>query len=300
MIDAGEFEARTEVLIQPSLVVTAGERHEIFVGNNVPVPVTENGGLAGGTGTTDPGDGSPLTQVQNLLSRTIRFERTDIGIRLEIEAKAGHEGKIQLDLDVEISSLAPSLAGDVTAVGPTFIEQNLTVSARLDDGETAILAVDRLRKETRGRSGVPWLSDLPFLGWLFSRDVELDEDVRLVIAAHAHRVSSPAELVANSIRRRLTFQRQNARESHLPLASESAPFGVRVTTRSREDDAKAIAEGLRLRGHETKVQRWSVAGDEFFDVYVLSLESMADAAEVANVLSGEGWEPDLVVLPTRS
>ncbi|HEB91859.1 MAG TPA: hypothetical protein ENI85_19955, partial [Deltaproteobacteria bacterium] len=119
VIDAGEFRARTEVLIQPHLVVTAGERHEIFVGNNVPVPVTEEGGLAGGTDAADAGDGSALSQVRNLLSRTIRFERTDIGIRLDIEAKAGHRGRIQLDLDVEISSIAPSLAGDITKVGPT-------------------------------------------------------------------------------------------------------------------------------------------------------------------------------------
>lgn len=288
VIDGEEFTARTEVLIQPSLIVTAGEQHEIFVGTNVPVPVTEGSGIADAGSETVEG-----------LSRTIRFDRTDVGIRIGIEARAGHEGKIQLDLDIDISSIAPSLAGDITEVGPTFISQTLTAIARLDDGETAIIAVHRQKSEGRSRSGVPWLSQIPFLGWLFSADAENDEDVRLVIAVRASRVSTPAEFVADSIRRRLAFQRRNARGAALPR-SDGPPFGVRVTTRMREDDAEAIAQGLSLRGHQMVIHRWSLSGESFFDVYIVSLGSMAEAAEIAGVLSQDGWQADLVVLPTRS
>ncbi len=288
VIEAGEFTARTEVLIQPSLIVTAGEHHEIFVGTNVPVPVTEGGGNAGL-------DGATATTV----SRTVRFERTDIGIRVGIEARAGREGKIQLDLDVDISSIAPSLAGDISQVGPTFIRQQLVVTARLDDGETAIIAVHRQKNEGRIRSAVPWLSQIPFLGRFFTADAENDQDVRLVVAVRASRVSTPAELVANSIRRRLAFQRRNARGAALP-SSDGPPFGVRVTTRVREDDAEAIAQGLSLRGYQTLIHRWSLEGEYFFDVYIVSLESMAEAAEIASGLLQDGWEADLVVLPTRS
>lgn len=285
VIDAGEFTARTEVLIQPSLIVTAGEHHEIFVGTNVPVPVTEGGGTADSESAT-------------LVSRTIRFERTDIGIRLGIDVRAGREGKIQLALDVDISSIAPSLAGDISQVGPTFIKQQLVVTARLDDGETAIIAVHRQKNEGRIRSAVPWLSQIPFLGRFFTADAENDQDVRLVVAVRASRVSTPAELVANSIRRRLAFQRHNARDAALP-SSDGPPFGVRVTTRVREDDAEAIAQGLSLRGHQTLIHRWSLEGEYFFDVYIVSLESMAEAAEIASGLLQDGWEADLVVLPTR-
>ena len=46
------------------------------------------------------------------------------------------------------------------------------------------------------------------------------------------------------------------------------------------------------------VHEWSLEDDAFYDVYVVSLESMADAAEIATALADEGWETDLVVLPT--
>lgn len=288
VISAGQFTAYSEVLIQPSLIVASGEQHEIFVGENVPVPVTENSGvndLANATGIS-------------LLTRTTRFERTDIGIRLGIDARAGHEGKIQLGLDIDISSIAPSLAGDISQVGPTFIHQEVTATARLEDGETAIIAMTDQLKEGRAQSGVPWLSDIPFLGWLFGADGEDDLDVRMVIAARAKRISSPAELVADTIRRRLAFQRRNARDSTLPSV-DGPPFGVRVTTRMRKDDAEAIEEGLSIRGYKTVVHGWTLSGEYFFDVYIVALGSMAEAAEVAGVLSEDGWSADLVVLPKR-
>jgi general secretion pathway protein D len=285
VIQGVDFRIRTEVLIQPHLIMVSGERHEIFVGMNVPVPVSE-----GGLGETNS---DSLLGIS--LTRTVRFERKDIGIRLGIDAKAGRQGKIQLDLDVEFSSLVPSLAGSIETVGPSFLEETLTARARLDHGETAIIGVNRERKELRGRQGVPWLSKIPLLGWFFTADVKSEQDVRLVVAVRARRLSSPAALVADSIRRRLAFQRQNARRIGLSH-SDGLPFAVRVTTRARKDDAEAIAEGLSLAGHQAVAHAWSDGGDEFFDVYVVSLASMADAAEIASRLTSEGWDPDLVFL----
>jgi hypothetical protein len=232
------------------------------------------------------------------LSQTTTFERTDIGIRLLIEAKAGREGKIQLKLNIDISAIADSVAGPIEEVGPTFIHESLDATARLDDGETAIIGLLRQRVEGNLDSGVPWLSDLPFIGWLFSADGNDSTDVRLVIAARAARIGSPAELVADSIRRRLAFQRRKARDSKLPSA-DGPPFGVRVTTRTREDDAEAIADGLSFSGHQAVVHRWTLDDDVFFDVYIVSLGSMAEAAEIATALTQDGWKADLVVLPTR-
>lgn len=288
-----DFEARNEVLIQPSLVVIAGEEHEIFVGDNVPIPVTDSG--------IDGGQTIGGVNVRNL-SRTTRFERRDIGTTLRLEARTGRDGKIQLDLEVELSSISlarAALAGDPREVGPSFTEKELVVRARLDDGETAVLAVDQRRRESSLRAGVPFLRDLPFFGFLFRASGRSMEDVRLMIAARARRVSTPAELVADTIRRRLAFERASARTSGLP-GVEGPPYGVRVTTRRRADDADAIAESLALRGHRTRVHRWTFGDDVYHDVYVTHLGSMVDAAALAHVLGDEGWQADLVVLPVRS
>jgi general secretion pathway protein D len=288
-IDGGEFRARNEVLLKPNLIVTAGEQHEIFVGNNFPVPVTE----------TDESGNASTGGLPAGLARTTRFDRTDIGILLEIEARAGRVGKIQLDLNIDVSSLVPSVAGPIEEVGPTFLHQNVDVTARLEDGETAIIAVNKQKSELEGMSGVPWLSDIPFLGYFFSTEFEQAQDTRLVVAARARRMSSPSELVADSIRRRLAFERFNARGKTMPTA-EGPPYGVLVTTREREDDAITIADGFTRSGYRAVVHHWSHSEVEYYDVYIVSLASMSEAAEVAVSLAEDGWEADLVVLPTKS
>ncbi len=292
-IAATDFKGTNEVLIQPSLIVTAGDEHEIFVGLNIPIPVTGDSGISGANAA-----GASIASI----SRTTNFDRRDIGTRLGIRVRSGREGKIQLDLEIELSGIDPlraNLAGDPAQVGPAYVEQFLTVRARLDDGESAVLAMNRDQTETRIDSGVPFLRDLPFFGWLFRTKGTLVEDTRLIIVARARRVSNPSELVADTIRRRLAFERRSAREITLP-ESKGAPYGVRVTTRRREDDAVAIAESLSLRGFSTETHRWSVSGTEYFDVYVTELDSMVEAASVAESLWKEGWQTDLVVFSTRS
>ena len=289
-IAAVDFKGTNEVLIQPSLVVTAGDQHEIFVGRNIPIPVTEDGGITGG-------NGSGAT-----LARTTRFDRRDIGTRLGIEVRAGREGKIQLDLELELSTINPlraSLGGDPAVVGPSFVDQTVTVRALLEDGESAILAMNRDVTENNIASGVPFLRDLPLIGWAFRSRGTLAEDVRLIVAARARRVSNPGELVADTIRRRLAFERRSARESTMPPA-EGSPYAVRVTTRRREDDAEAIAESLSFQGYLTRTHRWTLGGDDYYDVYVIELDSMAAAAALASELSGDGWMADIALLRTRS
>lgn len=294
VIDAGLFQVRTEVLIEPSLILTAGDRHEIFVGNNLPVPVTAGSGLAE---TADTGSG--------LLARETTIERRDVGTLISIEAQAGEAGKIALALEIELSQLAPSQAGDIALVGPTFREQSLTLTARLDDGEVATIALDKETQQTRVRTGTPYLSKLPFIGWIFGRWVESQEDSRLAIAVQVRRIGSPAKRVADSIRRRLAFERRIARDRGMPTASAAeTPFAVLVTTRLREEDAQAISEGLMRRGYASEVHHWSLgrslAESTRYDVYVTSLESMAEAATVAAELAELGWQPDLILLPSRS
>ncbi len=291
VIDAVDRKIRVDVLIQPSLVIVAGEQHEIFVGANVPIPVSSGSALD--STTTTPG-GAVVPSI------SVTFDREDIGVRLNLEAQAGEQGPIQLAVDAELSDIAPSLAGDVEKVGPTLIKQVLSAKASLEDGETAILGIDRENRELVGQGGTPWLSDIPFFGWLFKARGEQVSDIRLVIAARARRLSTPAELVADTIRRRLAFERQRLRESSLP-AEEGSPYGVRVTTRALEEDATAIAQDLERRGHSVQVHRWlDTDRRPLWDVYVRGLDSLAAAGDLAQRLADDGWDADLVVFPPRT
>ncbi len=291
VIEAGDLYAMTEILFEPSLVLTAGDRHEIFVGNNLPVPVS----------ATPEGFSSDEGAVANPLTIQTNFERRDIGINLQLEANTGEEGIIDLEIDLELSELTESVAGDPEEVGPTFIEDKFISNARLRDGEVAIIG-RYLERDTRDVvRGTPWLSSLPFLGWAFTRIDRFDQDVHLVLVAQVRRIESPAELAADTIRRRLAFERRRAQTRSIPsVAPGEAPYAVLVTTRKRRDDAEAIAESLIGRGFEASIHRWELGDGERFDVYVTRLGSMAEAASIAWTLYDDGWQTDVTLLPTRS
>jgi len=291
VLTAGERKIRTDVLMRPSLIVTVGESHEIFVGTNVPVPVSSGSSL---DEVSIGPDGSEILRSDTTI------ERRDTGVKLVIEARASKTGPIFLDLDVEISSLRPSLAGDVTEVGPTFIEQKFHVTAKLNDGEVAVIASHREMRKEKSRDGTPFFSSIPFLGWLFTSETEREEDLRIIVAAQVRRVSSPAALAADSIRRRLAFERRHARRSEFPDVDDDADFAVLVTTRSHSDDATAIAESLEFRGYAAQIHEWTLRDETYFDVYVTLLDSMSEAAEVASTLNREGWQADITVLPRKN
>ncbi|MCR9095881.1 MAG: hypothetical protein NXI30_16795 [bacterium] len=289
-----DFEATNEVLIQPSLVVTAGDQHEIFVGNNVPIPVTDSDSSGLGANTVA---GVNIPQI----SRTTNFDRRDIGTRVTLEATTGTEGKIQLDLEIELSNIdltRANLGGDAAQVGPSYVEQSLVTTARLDDGETAILAVNTDKKTQDVETGVPFFRSIPFLGRFFRSTGTVVDDIKLVIAVRVRRISNPSELVADTIRRRLVFERRASRATNLPLV-EGPPYGVRVTTRVYEEDATAIADSIASEGLATRVHGWSTDTADYWDVYVTGLPSMVDAGVVARELAEQGWETDLVVFSKR-
>ena len=236
-----------------------------------------------------------------MYARTTNFDRQDVGTRLAIEAIAGKEGKIQLDLEIELSKFdltRAAIAGAPAELGPSYVQQTLVTTARLDHGETAILAIDQREKTTRTNSGVPFFRDIPFFGRYFRSSGSQVDEIRLIIAVRARRVSNPSELVADTIRRRLTFERRAARESTLPRV-DGPPYGVRVTTRRVEEDATAIADALGYDGYATRVHEWRTNTADYWDVYVTGLASMVDAGAIARELAEDGWETDLVVFSKR-
>ena len=108
-------------------MITSGDEHEIFAGDNIPIPVAQTEGRAA--------DG-PATSAR--CSQNI--ERQDVGTTLRVTPTVGERGGVRLELTVEVSSLGASVAGDVEEVGPTIQEIIVESTIRLRDGEIAVIA----------------------------------------------------------------------------------------------------------------------------------------------------------------
>ena len=294
VLTANDGRANSTTLMRPHLRMLAGEQQEIFAGNNIPVPVSGVGA------PTTPVSGTPATTTPSQPFVTQRnIERQDVGVSLRVKPTVGEAGGVRLELEVDVSSLAPSLAGDVEEVGPTIRQRKLTSTIHLEDGEFAVIGFAREAGFARTTTGVPWLKDIPLLGWAFKSTSDTAITTLLVITAQARIERSSEEQVADSIRQRLAFERANARLGHVPSTDQTA-WALRVAAVADEAEAKAIAARLETSARPARVSRWESSAGPVFDVTLLSFATLSDANETAHQLREAGYDPELVVLPVEA
>jgi general secretion pathway protein D len=192
VVTADASEVRARLLQRPKLLMASGEEQEIFVGDNIPVPTA----AAGGT--------NPLRTSQNV-------ERRDAGVDLRVRPTVPEEGPVALDLSLEVSAFSGA-----SAAGPTFIERKLDAVIRLESGRSAVIASAELPRRGRVRTGVPFLMDIPFLGWLFRSDQEMVRNTHLIITLSAVRQHPEAGVLTSWMLQRLSGDESDVAESGAP------------------------------------------------------------------------------------
>lgn len=160
----------SRVLLHPRLRVASGETHELFAGDEVPVPVAAPAESAQ--------TGPPLSVSQ-------RVERRDVGLRLRVRPSLGQGDVVQLELELEASRVSPSLAGSVQEVGPTLRKRTLATTVRLEDGRWAVVGLGPEAVLQRVDRGIPWWKEIPAFGWAFEATRDVRARRELVVAARA-------------------------------------------------------------------------------------------------------------------
>ena len=277
VITANEREVSTRVLLRPRLTMLNGEEQEIFVGENVPIPVAQ-------------GDQFSANQTNT------RIERQDVGINLRITPNLGVEGKVALDLLLELSSVTASVAGSIDIVGPTLVSRIIESKVVLADGELAVIGLTQEGSKTRSNTGTPFLQELPVLGPFMRARSTRAFDTHIVFAVQARILRSRSEELAAYMRQRLALERSQSRVRGLERYP-GEPYAILLATRSGQADAQAIADSFEREGLQAQVGRWERRGEERFDVYLSGYPDLSRAGSDALELRERGWAPEVVVLP---
>lgn len=154
IIQALATSSQANLLSTPSIMTLDNEEAKITVGQNVPFRT--------GSFTTDTSGGNnPFTTIQ----------RQDVGVTLKVTPHI-HDGTVvRLDVEQEVSSVVP--ASTQAAAGFADIVTNkrtIETTILADDGQTIVLGGLIQDDITNVDRGIPWLSDIPVLGQLFSNN----------------------------------------------------------------------------------------------------------------------------------
>jgi len=160
LIGLSETDTNINVLSAPRLLTSDNEEAEIIVGENVPIITSR---------TTD--------NSGNLVNS---IDRQDAALTLRFTPQITEGDLVRLKVFLEITQVTDSV-GTVDLVGPTFKKKLLTNSILARDGETVVLGgLFQTDKITSVRK-VPFLGDIPGLGFLFKRTQNKERKTSLLM-----------------------------------------------------------------------------------------------------------------------
>jgi general secretion pathway protein D len=150
LITALSANSKSNLLSTPSLLTLDNQEAEILVGQNVPFQT--------GSYTTDAsGANNPFTTI----------EREDIGVTLKVTPHINDGATLRLEVEQEISSIAPSAGVNAQAVDLVTNKRSIKSVILADDGQVIVLGGLIQDDVTSTDSKVPLLGDIPLIGRLF-------------------------------------------------------------------------------------------------------------------------------------
>jgi general secretion pathway protein D len=175
--------SNAQLLAQPQLRSSEGEKARAVIGDRVPIPVT--------TFNTSNTVGSNIVPITS-------FQYQDVGITIEVEPRVHHNQEITLKLRVEVSNISGFIGAAGGQQQPRIGTRSIESTIRLRDGETNMIAGLIRTDESDSNTGVPGLSDLPILGHLFGFKANDRSRTDLILTLTPHIVRQ-AEITAQDL-----------------------------------------------------------------------------------------------------
>ncbi len=166
------LEDRAKILASPHILVSDNREAKIQVGSQIPI-ATQTSYYPTGTETI----------TTSSITSSIQYK--DIGIILTVKPQINDSGLVSLDLTQEVSQIG----ADVAIAGQEFasiLKTEATTNLVAQDGETIVIG-GLIREDIgKSRSGIPFLSKIPILGYLFGSTTNKTIRSELIILLTPH------------------------------------------------------------------------------------------------------------------
>jgi hypothetical protein len=195
---------------------------EIIVGQNIPIITSRLQG----------------DQITSQISQNIA--RQDVGVTLRVTPQISEGDTIRLEIFQEISEVDTSAPNQ--DLGPTTTNRQVENTVYVKDGESVMIGGIISEVETSGVSKVPFLGDIPVLGWLFKSTATDVRKINLLIILTPHIVRDSRDLEILTVEGRERFRDQ-------------AAGSMNLTKREKEMRRRALEAGIELPHDVNPVRR---------------------------------------------
>lgn len=154
VLEALDTLAETRILSNPHITVEEGKEAKVEVIEKQPYQEQTTTTATGGTTT-------------NALS----YQWVDIGVTLSVTPRINRDGYISMVIKPVMSSISAWYGGLAQAAGsvPVVKSANAQTTVTIKDGVTIIIAGLVKDNKTKSEEKIPFLGNLPWVGWVFRR-----------------------------------------------------------------------------------------------------------------------------------
>ncbi|MDH5542349.1 MAG: type II secretion system secretin GspD [Nitrospinota bacterium] len=216
LLHALASQSKLEVRASPMLMTSDNKPASIDITSEVPISTTSFS--------------STGAEVQNIQYRSV-------GIRLSLTPKINEDKYVALEIDQEISQI------DDTRKGPNnesyFFRRQAKTSVMVKDAQSVMIGGMINNTKGGGRSGIPILSKIPIIGWLFGATDKKEEKTELLILLTPHVVENDeqAEVLTEDYKKKIMSLQSNARKT-------------RKSTEENDNGKNAPKDGVTGEGPE--------------------------------------------------
>lgn len=235
--------SRTNVLSTPSIVTRDNEKAVITVGKVVPFVTGRftSAVTGGGPGITNP-------------FQTI--ERKNVGLRLELTPQINAGNTIQLELALEVSSIAKSATAAADLITK---KRTLETSVTVESGQILVLGGLISTQLTESTQKVPVLSEIPIIGALFKTQSVKRVKRNLLNFIQATILSDGAANYYTRQKYQYMRNLQQSQKASIPLMPDAKrpvlpPIERYMHTPVFPESAKRGTESTEVRSKETAAQ----------------------------------------------
>jgi general secretion pathway protein D len=177
LITAAASKGLVHILASPNILALDNKEAKIEIGNEVPVATSIT---------------QPLAGAATEITATSQVQFKTVGVLLTVTPHINAQKQVTLKISQEQSAVGSTvLIGGQSYTGFTTRKANTT--AIVQDGHTLIIGGIIQESETQNREGIPFLSDIPVLGYLFSNTNSQVSRNELVVMVTPHVISNAEE-----------------------------------------------------------------------------------------------------------
>ncbi len=230
VLTAAAFNSDLNIISAPVVLTADNKEAQIVIGQEIPVPTSK---LQTPTTTTTGQNQSQFTTSSNI-------ERQNVGVTLRVTPQISEGDSVRLEIFQEISDVVAGTA--ISDLGPTTTKRTIDNTVYVSDGEAVMVGGIVSEALDKSESKVPWLGDIPILGWAFKSTSHSTRKVNLVVILTPRIVRNPGDLQRLTVENREEFR---------------SAAGARIEFTGKEQEArdKALRAGLDLPLDPNPVRR---------------------------------------------